>query len=176
MEATEFKTLREFLGLPISWLAHNTRVEEADIFAWEGGKRKIPNSAVELLTNISGILDEFEQNITNIYTHSNNVSNKPRTVVLLQYTCNEDLWRYQADFAPLPISTYNILLERVRNNLSRYGITMVTVFMLTDQYAIWLEKNQLSDDAAARGTWIAVQVSESDDNEIIEGDIVIAVY
>jgi hypothetical protein len=33
MKAAKFKSLRESLGLSVSWLAHNARIEEADLLA-----------------------------------------------------------------------------------------------------------------------------------------------
>jgi hypothetical protein len=176
MEPEQFTALRESLGLSVFWLAHNARIKEADILMWEKGDRKVPKPAIKLLTQISDIIDEAEQKLFDIYIKPDNVSNKSRTVVLLRYICDEDLWTYQSDFAPLPVTTHNILLERINKRLASFGTKMITVYMLRDQYEHWRNKNNLDDDAAARAAWIVIQITDSDEDDLIEGNIIIAVY
>jgi hypothetical protein len=176
MEASDFKALRESLGLSPFWLAHNVRMEEADLHAWENGELLIPDDAVELLTSISGILAEIEKCVINLYTQSKIAKKKLRTVALLQYICCEDLWKYQPELAPLPITTHNILLDRIKQKLATYNIRMITVYMIPEQYEVWRNENNWADDAASRAAWAGIQVMESEDEDILEGDIEIAVY
>jgi hypothetical protein len=122
-------------------------------------------------------MDEFAQQLTAIYINHPNINNKPQTIVLLRYICDEDLWTYQSEFAPLPVVTHNILLDRIKGKLTTHGINMITVYMLPDQYELWRNENNVdNDDAAARAAWMAVQVTDDDEKGPIEGDITIAVY
>jgi DNA-binding XRE family transcriptional regulator len=121
MEATEFRDLRESFGLSVSWLARNAKIAEAAILAWEKGGRIPPNAAEKMLTEISNSMEQFEQELFFILKMTENIKKKVLTVVLPRFTCSEDLWKYIPEFDPLPLATYNILLECANKRLLLKG-------------------------------------------------------
>jgi hypothetical protein len=176
MNASQFKFLRESLGLTHDWLSRNTGMKETDIFAWENGDKKVSSAAAELLFGIGNTGDKIEQTVVNIFVRNLNKTSCKRTAVLLRYLRNDDLWKYQPTFAPLSINTHNILLERVTRKHSSLGIKVIIVFMPADLYESWLKENKLDEDAASRAAWTATQVAESDNEDNEDMDIDVAIY
>jgi hypothetical protein len=52
---------------------------------------------------------------------------------------------------------------------------MKTVYMLPEQYRLWRNENNVDDDISARARWIALQVSESNEDDLKDSSYVIAV-
>jgi hypothetical protein len=167
--------LRESFGLSVSWLARNAKIAEADILAWEKGGRRPPKAAEKMLTEISDSMNQFEQVLLNIQKMTGNNKKEVLTVVLPHFTCSEDLWKYIPEFDPLPLTTYNIMLERANKRLASQGAKMKTVYMLPEQYKLWRNENNVDDDISARARWIALQISESNEDDLKDIRYVIAV-
>lgn len=48
----EFRCLREFLGLPVQWIAYELRVNEHTVRDWETNNRPVPGYASDFLSEL----------------------------------------------------------------------------------------------------------------------------
>ena len=109
MHPSEFKTLREAVGLSISTLVKVIDVDERSIRKWESGKKKLPKDVIEAVVAIDQLLtdtanlafDEFQKTPKD-------------SVVLHRYIEEEDYLSAHPEFEGLPITTYGVALFRLR--------------------------------------------------------------
>lgn len=117
MHPAEFKTLREAIGLSISTLVKVIDVDERSIRKWESGKKKLPLDVIESLVGIDQMVtDTANRMFTELQQDST------ENVVLHRYTEEEDYLTAHPEFEGLPITTFGVVLFRVRQKCIDAGI------------------------------------------------------
>ena len=117
MHPAEFKTLREAIGLSISTLVKVIDVDERSIRKWESGKKKLPLDVIESLVGIDQMVtDTANRMFTELQQDSK------ENVVLHRYTEEEDYLTAHPEFEGLPITTFGVVLFRLRQKFIDAGI------------------------------------------------------
>jgi len=117
MHPAEFKTLREAIGLSISTLVKVIDVDERSIRKWESGKKKLPLDVIESLVGIEQMVtDTANRMFTELQQDSK------ENVVLHRYTEEEDYLTAHPEFEGLPITTFGVVLFRLRQKFIDAGI------------------------------------------------------
>lgn len=118
MSPAEFKTLREYLNLPLQWVADQVGVRLRTAQYWEaGGRMQVPEDVAELLLSIEQRLDrELEALLSSV-----NAQGKAEAVILLRYRTDEALWEALPAWRPLPASTHGAFLALCRRTLKARG-------------------------------------------------------
>jgi len=117
MHPAEFKTLREAIGLSISTLVKVIDVDERSIRKWESGKKKLPLDVIESLVGIDQMVtDTANRMFTELQQDSK------ENVVLHRYTEEEDYLTAHPEFEGLPITTFGVVLYRLRQKFIDAGI------------------------------------------------------
>jgi transcriptional regulator with XRE-family HTH domain len=117
MHAAEFKTLREAIGLTISTLVKVIDVDERTIRKWESGKKKLPADVIESVVSIDQLLtDTANQLFTELHKPSG------ESVVLDRFIEEEDLLNAYPQFEGLPMSSYGVVLFRLRQKFIDAGV------------------------------------------------------
>ncbi|MFQ3228665.1 helix-turn-helix domain-containing protein [Reinekea sp.] len=109
MHPAEFKTLREALGLTISTLVKVIDVDERTIRKWESGKKKLPQGVIDSLNAIDGLLNATADKLFNFHEQDSQSG-----VVLYRFIEEEDLLNEYPEFEGLPMSTFGVVLFRIR--------------------------------------------------------------
>lgn len=109
MHPAEFKTLREALGLTISTLVKVIDVDERTIRKWESGKKKLPQGVIDSLNAIDALLNTTADNLFNSVAQD-----AQQSVILYRFIEEEDLLSEHPEFEGLPMSSYGVVLFRVR--------------------------------------------------------------
>jgi DNA-binding XRE family transcriptional regulator len=117
MHAAEFKTLREAVGLTISTLVKVIDVDERTIRKWESGKKKLPADVIESVVAIDQLLTDTANQL---FIERNQPSNG--TVVLDRFIEEEDLLNAYPQFEGLPMSSYGVVLFRLRQKFIDAGV------------------------------------------------------
>lgn len=108
MTGAEFKTLRESLGLPVSWVAAQGGVRERTVSYWEATSAPVP-------TDMEALLLAIERKLARLATTDDD------TTPLLRYRSNSDLWEHRPDLHPLPVTAYAAMLGWRRRHLLAAG-------------------------------------------------------
>lgn len=117
MHPAEFKTLREAVGLSISTLVKVIDVDERSIRKWESGKKKLPADVIESLVGIDQLItDTTERAFVEFQKDPKD------SVVLERYIEEEDYLNAHPEFEGLPITTYSVVLFRLRQKYMDLGI------------------------------------------------------
>jgi predicted transcriptional regulator len=117
MHPAEFKTLREAVGLSISTLVKVIDVDERSIRKWESGKKKLPADVIESLVGIDQLItDTAERAFVEFQKDPKD------SVVLERYIEEEDYLNAHPEFEGLPITTYSVVLFRLRQKYMDLGI------------------------------------------------------
>lgn len=117
MHPAEFKTLREAVGLSISTLVKVIDVDERSIRKWESGKKKLPVDVIESLVGIDQLItDTAERAFVEFQKDPKD------SVVLERYIEEEDYLNAHPEFEGLPITTYSVVLFRLRQKYMDLGI------------------------------------------------------
>ena len=66
MTSAEFRCTREYLGLPLNWVAKRLDVTERTVYRWEAGVTPIPPHAVDMLRGMAKYTDRAAKSL---YTH-----------------------------------------------------------------------------------------------------------
>jgi transcriptional regulator with XRE-family HTH domain len=117
MHAAEFKTLREATGLTISTLVKVIDVDERTIRKWESGKKKLPADVIESVVSIDQLLTDTANQL---FTELNKPSGE--SVVLDRFIEEEDLLNAYPQFEGLPMSSYGVVLFRLRQKFIDAGV------------------------------------------------------
>jgi transcriptional regulator with XRE-family HTH domain len=117
MHPAEFKTLREALGLTISTLVKVIDVDERTIRKWESGKKKLPQGVIDSLNEIDALLNTTADNLFN-----NVAQESQQSVTLYRFIEEEDLLNAHPEFESLPMSSYGVVLSRVRQRFMGLNI------------------------------------------------------
>jgi len=117
MHPAEFKTLREAVGLSISTLVKVIDVDERTLRKWESGKKKLPQGVIDSLVAVDTLLTATANNLFDTTQKTPQDS-----VVLYRFIDEEDLLNQHPEFEGLPMSSYGVVLFRVRQKLMDLGI------------------------------------------------------
>jgi transcriptional regulator with XRE-family HTH domain len=117
MHPAEFKTQREALGLTISTLVKVIDVDERTIRKWESGKKKLPQGVIDSLSAIDAMLTSTASNLFKQLQET-----PQETVILYRFIEEEDLLNAHPEFEGLPMSSYGVVLFRVRQHFIELGI------------------------------------------------------
>ena len=117
MHPAEFKTLREALGLTISTLVKVIDVDERTIRKWESGKKKLPQGVIDSLNGIDALLTTTANNLFRSLHEAS-----PEHVTLFRFIEEEDLLIAHPEFEGLPMSSYGVVLFRVRQRFLELGL------------------------------------------------------
>jgi transcriptional regulator with XRE-family HTH domain len=117
MHPAEFKTLREAVGLSISTLVKVIDVDERSIRKWESGKKKLPVDVIESLVGIDQLITDTAER-----AFSELQKDPKDSVVLERYIEEEDYLNAHPEFEGLPITTYSVVLFRLRQKYMDLGI------------------------------------------------------
>jgi DNA-binding XRE family transcriptional regulator len=109
MHAAEFKTLREAVGLTISTLVKVIDVDERTIRKWESGKKKLPADVIESVVAIDQLLTDTANQLFNALNQQS-----VQSVVLERFIEEEDLLNAYPQFEGLPMTSYGVVLFRLR--------------------------------------------------------------
>lgn len=157
MTPAEMRTLREALGLPVTWLAEQARVQERTVRHWESGRNAVPLDVASLLHRIDAQFDTVsEQAVLQFMDAALSTRGAPDEVVLLRYRTDEDLWAYQPEMHPLPATSHAAMLQRTLRALKRKGAKTRIVYLDVDAYTAWLAATGEVESPAARSAWAAM--------------------
>jgi hypothetical protein len=164
MTSAELKTIRESLGLPVAWIAKQSRVQERTVRYWEAGKMRVPADVAQMLVGIDArfdiIVGETVEQVTET-RHRKDLHDpgKEMSVVLIRYLSDGDLWHYQTDFRPLPATAHAALLERLRRKLLGEDIAVTIMYMIPAEYEKWRKEKGMADSQSTRSLWGAEQAA-----------------
>ncbi|OJW50289.1 MAG: hypothetical protein BGO63_11290 [Candidatus Accumulibacter sp. 66-26] len=108
MTGAEFKTLRESLNLPVSWVARQGGVRERTVSYWEASGAPVPQDMERLLLDV-------EQKLNQLATAD------AEGIPLLRYRTDADLWKHKPEMRPLPATAYAAMLGWRRRHLLAAG-------------------------------------------------------
>jgi hypothetical protein len=144
------------VGLSSAQLAELTDYEEERVQAWESGHVPVPLAVAEILIQLDECLDHAAATVqAQFRQHLMKGSPVRGEVSLLVYHCNGDLWRYRAEFQPLPATLHAALVLRCRKALTRLRIPVRLVYMESDAYEQW--RRGRADTELTRAQWAALQ-------------------
>jgi transcriptional regulator with XRE-family HTH domain len=108
MNGAQFRSLRESLGLPVSWIARVSGVAERQVRRWENDDSPIKDEALLLLVQMEGDAGQTRAAL------EQNVRENP-DVPLYAYRDDEELWRDHKSYAKerIPATYYRAILQRV---------------------------------------------------------------
>ncbi len=153
------KTLRESLGLTAQWFANQFGLDPRSVYYWENGRNKISSDSIELLNSIDKkVTDMVNSFIGQIKLGIDKHNYKPEEITLIRYKNDEELWRFEPDFKPLPVSCHAMMLSRLMAELNELEITVHIIFMDVAEYEKWLDQNK--DSVELRTHWAELK-SES---------------
>jgi hypothetical protein len=167
MTSAELKTFREALGLPVAWLSKQAHVQERTVRYWESGRCPVPPDVAGIILAIDDrfnvIVSESVEHVMKAWRGIEvNDPGKGMTIVLIRYLTGRDLWHYQPDFRPLPVTAHAALLERMRRELTTEGLSVTITYLIPAEYERWRKENGLPDSQSSRSAWGAEQVANDE--------------
>lgn len=124
MHPAEFKTLREAVGLSISTLVKVIDVDERSIRKWESGKKKLPLDVIASLVAIDQLITDTVE-----YAFAEFQTSPQDRVVLKRYIEEEDYLNDHPEFEGLPITTFAVVLFRLRQKYIELGIPVTIEYL-----------------------------------------------
>lgn len=123
MHPAEFKTLREAVGLSISTLVKVIDVDERTLRKWESGKKKLPQGVIDSLLAIDELLNTTADKV---FAHHQGLKENldQDNVVLERFIEEEDLLNAYPEFEGLPMTSFGVVLFRVRQKFIDLGISV----------------------------------------------------
>jgi hypothetical protein len=156
MNAAEFKTLRESLGLPVPWVAAQAGARPRVVESWEEGKEPVPDDVAGLLASLDEqlwqLVDDYLEQVNEMKAQDGVL---PEGIVLIRYRTDEDLWAFHSGFKPLPATSHAMLLARTQHALKGMGVASLIRYMEPKVYRNWLGKRE--DTETLRSTWAAIE-------------------
>lgn len=152
MSPAEFKTLREYLGLTITWVAERAGVGVRTVQYWESGRSKVPADVINMLTALDSNAERAVSEALKL-AMAMTADQRPERIVLLRYLTDADLHRYRPDMTGLPTTAHAALLARVQRALWALGLQVSIEYMQPEAYETWLDGR--SDNEAMRAAWAA---------------------
>jgi DNA-binding XRE family transcriptional regulator len=119
--SAEFITLREACGLTQVGAAELIGCSHRAVQHWEGGERTVPLKRITVLRNLD---DLIRDRATGVIQPLVPKKGRPDRVELIRYRTTESYAAGQPGHAEagLPMASYNAMLARVMDGLSRLGI------------------------------------------------------
>lgn len=150
MTPAELKTMREFLGLTLGWVAERASVALRTAQYWESGRQRVPAYVAQMLTDlderIEGIIQPLVRSVTDL-----DHQDRPAQVVLVRYRTDADLWAFRPDMAGLPATFHAAMLSRLQRLLWAAGVKTAIQYLEPFQYVDWLAGR--ADTESARAEW-----------------------
>lgn len=143
MTGAESKTLRESLGLPVSWLAAAAGVRQRTVSYWESGHELIPQDVEALLLKVEAQLLDLLKALKSPADGS--------ATYLIRYRTDADLWAFEPSLGHLPASAYAAMIGWQRWALISQGLPFEIIWMEPEEYRSWLGARD--DSAAMRQAW-----------------------
>lgn len=129
MTGAELKTIREYLGLPASWLAAKAEVRERTVNYWESGKTPVPDDVVELM---GGLLGKRAHAVERALRLVEDVEVKqggtPHVVTLRRFKHELDLWQAHPEMDGLPATYHAAMLFELKKELEKRGIVVEIIY------------------------------------------------
>ena len=150
MTSAELKTIRESLGLTVTWCCIQQSVQERTWRHWESGRNQVPDGVADFIGKIEHLVN---QSVDQAVSVVNLTPNKPESVVLVRYRNDEDLWNYRKDMESLPATLHAAIISRVRRKLWEIGVPSTIQYMDEDCYIEWLDGR--GDSESLRAAWAA---------------------
>ena len=127
MHPAEFKTLREAVGLSISTLVKVIDVDERSIRKWESGKKKLPYDVIESVVAIDQLITDTANKMFDDLKAQQ--EQDPQDAVILQrFVEEEDYLNAHPDFEGLPMTTYGVVLFRLRQKFIDADIPVSIIY------------------------------------------------
>ncbi|MDR2837770.1 MAG: DUF1870 family protein [Azonexus sp.] len=158
MNGATLKTIRESLGLSVSWLAAAANVEERTVRYWEARLDGVPDDVrlvIEQLERLAAETAERGLAVIREQITANRSSAKP--VLLLRYGNDDDLGRYQPDMAGLPATFHASILAKIRGALKKDDVEVVIRWFDASAYEAWRRTTHQTDSAALRAQFIGME-------------------
>jgi hypothetical protein len=105
MTAAEFRVVREFLGLTLSWLAEHFKVNERTVPRWESGESPVP-------AGVAAELKALDAQTANTVTLAINACKNMRGPALRTYRTDADYRAHHPEFE-FPASWHRAFVARV---------------------------------------------------------------
>lgn len=153
MTPADLKTIREAIGLTVPDLAALAGVQERSVRYWESGRTAVPADVQAQVLRIDAWLTEqAREALATVRTLA-----AGEAVHLVRYREDEDLWRFQPAYRPLPVTAHAAALARTRAALAGLHVRSVIVYMEPGEYSRWLDGR--ADSTGLREVWASEQVA-----------------
>ena len=106
------KTLRESLGLPVSWVARQAGVSKRTVEYWEAGRSAVPDDVASILESVDSLAEQSIGQLAN----SNH---------LLRYRSNDALWSALPEWRGMPTTAHAAMLGRARRAMAANGVAVI---------------------------------------------------
>jgi transcriptional regulator with XRE-family HTH domain len=155
MTSAELKTLREFLGLSVTWLAAKVGVQERTVRHWESGRNPVPDDVAKLVKYHNSLVENV---VRETVEHCLSQETKPEEVLLVRYHTDTELWKHRADMLGLPVTFHAAMLQRTAYALQSHNIATTLEYFVPEAYSGWCEVRGLPKNESTRAAWAASQV------------------
>lgn len=122
MTGAEMKSLREYLGLPLGWVAEKMTVQRRSVEYWESGRHTPPKDAQALLRHC---LEQLEQAVKNTIVvaeeQTAEMGQPPQGIDLRRYKTEDALWAAQPSLTGYPVTYHAAIVVRAALELERLG-------------------------------------------------------
>ena len=152
---SNFKTLRERLGMNRSECAQFLKLESADeITIMENNTKDIHQEHQEKLARLDAMVETAVISEVDIFSHLNE-----REVILIRFLNNEAFALYEPNlFEDLGSSCiHGNFIARTKKAIERIGGEVTVAFMDTEFYEAWLGINDFDDSRELRVAWARQQ-------------------
>ena len=147
MTGAELKTLRETLGLPVSWLADQAQVRQRSVNYWESGRFSVPEGIATMILDVE---TRLRRKYCELMVYVENGS-----PCLVRYRTHNEMLAYEPDLGSLPASAYAAMLGWIRLHTP-----IRIVWMESGVYRDWLgDRNEC---LATRLSWCASLLPEKE--------------
>lgn len=150
----ELQMLREACHLTRDDLAELCGVQTRTIKHWEQRNGGVPADVAAMLAaidaQVQAVAEQAAQQVRQLVQQQGEA---PEDVLMVRYTTNADLRRYQPDMGPLPANAHAAMLARLRWMVAPWRVRVVRFDAAG--YEAWRKELGRPDDAATRMEWAA---------------------
>lgn len=156
MNGATLKTVREALGLPVSWLAGLAGVQERTVRYWEANTSPVPDDVREQMLRLETLSTAMvNQAISQVEQMVSELGQPSVPIHLVRYASDADLGHFQPDMAGLPVTYHAATLARIRWALSEKDIQVIMSTLDAAAYTAWLRSTRQRDSAALRSQFVS---------------------
>lgn len=123
MSGAELKTIREYLGLPASWLATKAEVRERTVNYWESGKTPVPSDVADI---VDDLLEKRKRSVKEALLLIDDLIKKrgrvPHAVTLRRFKHELELWQAHPEMNGLPVTYHASILFELKSKLEKRAI------------------------------------------------------